>query len=525
MSAENKLPLKSISLITAIKLLAACVGLLQTIALASLFGATRTIEVFFAALTFQQLLAALTSSGQIGDLFTPIYHDIKVSHGSREAWAAFSAMTNVMLLFASIVAVGAALLARPISAALVPGFATEDLELTQKVFLSVAPLIVVMIGNSMLSNLLRAEHRYGLTESLQLAGRVANLVILLGLAPLVGVWALIVGMWVSAIILAIGQIWDMYRNGGEYKFVLSTSAFQPRTVLCKIPLSLTHVFAAQFFTFALTAGLSLLPEGSYAAFSYAQRLRAKFQGLVLQPVGIVFFNHFSESLSQGATKVRSFAEHALGLTLAVTAFSLAPIVASGDLLLAGLWGGPDFPPERIAQTHYVLCALTALLAINAQYLIARRTNLALKIVGPQFAASSSVITCTGFACYWLIPAYGLPGVVALQIATAAGTALTSLGVLAHYRRELLCLLPLKQTMQWIVTVAITICVVWTGRHFIGPVADVPAATQLVAGGLWAIASVLITCAVAHCLGIREFHDLSEKVLARSRRLLAQGAKA
>ena len=245
---------------------------MQTVVIAWLFGTTRTVEIFFAATTFQRLLLQLTSSGQIGDLFTPIFHDIQAQHGTEQARNAFSAMTNVMIVCATIVATIAALLAQPISTLLVPGFSEQSLTLTSKVFVVVAPIIVVLMANAMYSNLLRAEHRYGISESLALASRIINLAILICLAHTLGVWALVLGLWVSAIIRFFGQVFYVVREGPGHRLLFRTEHFHPRTVLFKIPLTFTHVFSAQFFAFALTASLSMLPEGSYAVYSYAKTI-------------------------------------------------------------------------------------------------------------------------------------------------------------------------------------------------------------------------------------------------------------
>lgn len=525
MSDGQKLPLKSVGWLTLLKLATAVVGLLQTIVIAWLFGVTRAVEIFFAATTFQQLLMQLTSTGQIGDLFTPIYHNIQAQQGAKPARDAFSAMTNVMVLCAAIVAAIAVLLAQPISSLLVPGFGEQDLALTARVFVAVAPIIVVMIANAMYSNLLRAEHRYGISEVLALTSRVVNLLILFCLASSLGVWALILGLWISALIHFLGQWWCAHRNNPQYRFILSSEHFHPRIVLFKLPLAFTHIFSAQFFVFALTATLTMLPEGSFATYSYAQRLRSKFQGLVLQPIGIVFFNHFSQSLAEGTAKVRSYAEHALGLTIAVVALCIVPIAAGGDLLLSGLWGSENFPPERIQESYWILCALTALLVFNAQYLIARRTNLALKVVGRQFAATGTVVILSAFACYWLIPRYGLVGAVVIQAVVAAGNAAVTLVVLSYVRRDLVCLIPLGLLLQWIVAVAVSVSFAWLLRSLIPQVESLSAMASIGAGAAVSTAGLVCLAVLSLALRIPEAHEILDKLRQKIRRAKNMQANA
>lgn len=515
--ANARLPLKSISWLTLLNLAAAGVGLLQTIAITWLFGATRTVEIFFAATTFQYFLLQLVNSGQIGDLFTPIYHDIEAQYGMRSARAAFAAMTNVMLLGAIVIALTAALLAQPIADLLVPGFSEADRLLTSRVFVVVAPLIVLLIINSMYSNLLRAEHRYGVAEVLALISRIVNLAVLVGLASALGIWAMILGLWISALIHLVGQCWWVHRSGPGHSFRLSTEQFRPRTVLVKLPLTFTHILSAQFFAFAFTANLSMLPEGSLAVYNYAQRLRGKFQGLVLQPIGIVFFNHLSQSLSRAATNVRKYAEQALSLTLAMTSFCFVPIAAGGDLLLAGLWQSEAFPPARIEQSYWILCVLTGLLVFNSQYLITRRTNLALKLVGRQYAATGTVVMFAALSCYWVIPKFGLLGAVAVQVVVAFANTAASVTVLASKRRDLVCLLPLNKLCRWAVAIVISISFAWLIRGFLPTQNSLERPAQIVIGTVLSAAGLFSLAALSLAFRIPEAQEIFGKLRAKLNR--------
>ena len=68
---REKLSLKSAGWLSIINLGLALVGILQTIVIARVFGASREIEIYFAATTFLMLMMKVSSAGQIGDLFEP----------------------------------------------------------------------------------------------------------------------------------------------------------------------------------------------------------------------------------------------------------------------------------------------------------------------------------------------------------------------------------------------------------------------------------------------------------------------
>ena len=470
MSEAPRLPLQSVSWLTFLNVFSAIFGVAQTIIVASLFGATRIIEVYFAATTFQLLLLSLTNSGQIGDLFTPLFHEVRTRHGEYEARRAFSAITNVMLLVAALTAVVAIPLAAPISRILVPGFDAADLLLCARVFRAVAPLIVVQIANSMLRNLLQAEHRYGVDESITLVSRIINLILLIVLCQHLGIWALILGLWAGALGRCIGMLGYSWRNGWRHSWVFRTSHFSPKSVLLKMPLTFQHIFASQFFSFALTAGLSYLPQGSFATYQYAKQLHAKLSGIVLRPIGIVFFNHLSESLASGdeysAAKLSGFGRHALRLTVGIVALATTLIAVAGDLILWVLWGGEKFPPDRIHETWLILVALTAMLILNGQYLVARRTNLALKSVGRQYFVTGSVLVLAGLMCYWLIPVYGVWGAVLIQVISVAGTTFLSTSLTWFTRNELAVVIPLTELARWLAAAIVAISLTfWIRSQF------------------------------------------------------------
>lgn len=489
----------------------AVVGLVQTLLIAWLYGSTRSVEIFFAATTFQMMFVKLSASGSMGALFTPIYHSILTNHGHDEARAAFSAMTNVMVISALVLAAIAITFAEQISAALVPGFSAEDLALTAKAFVAVAPLIVVAMINSMGSNLLRAEHKYGVTASLNLVSRILNIAVLIAFARAFGIWALILGVWASSITMLLGQLWFLHQTGRCFSLRLGTKYFTPRSVLSKIPLTFSHLLSAQFFTFALTASLSVLPAGTFAAYSYAQRLYSKIQGFILEPIGIVFFNHFSQKLAQQIASVRALAEHALSLTAAATTLCFVPVFSGGDLLLSGLWGGENFPPDHIEQSHYVLAVLTALLVVDAQYLVARRTNFSLQYVGHQYLSSGIVLIISAALCYWLIPKYGLVGVVVVHTFSSIAKAAVSLAVLASVRRDLVCIAPWDKLGRWVLAAIMSISFAWMIRGFM-PIADAQTSASKLAIGMVVASSGLISVyLLSLAMKIPESQELLAKI--------------
>ncbi len=524
MAGEKRLSFKSLGWLTTINVVVAIVGVVQTVVIAAVFGVSRTIEIFFAATTFLAFLQQLAASGQLGDLFTPIFHDLQVSSGKQSARDAFSAMTNVMFLLSSVIALAAALLSDQFARLLVPGFSQEDIALCGDVFFATAPLIMLQVVNGMYSNFLRAEHYYGVEETLGLVSKIANLIVLLTLGWTLGIWALIIGLWVAAIIALTGQIIFTFRKGYRFRLGFSTAEFNPRTVLMKVPYTFLHTGASQFFVFAQTSAFSFLPPGPYATYSYAARLQAKFQGIILRPIGLLFFNKFSQALAEGALRVRSYADHALSLSVALVSVFAVPIACAGDLLLMGLWGGKQFPLEDIKDAHLVLVVLTYLLLGIAQYLVSRRTNLAMKVVARQFAASGVVMLLAGLACYWLIPLYGIWGALWVQLLSTVGTCISTLIVLWCVDKEMVSIIPIRKWLAWLIASAIAIGITLALRKSLGPSLDAERWLVLTAAVAYGLISVSICLVASWLMRIEESTEIMSKIVTTfHKRKLASSA--
>ena len=513
-SKNKKLSFKSLGWMTIINIVAVGVSLAQTIAVAAIFGATRSIEIFFAATTFLMFLQQIASAGQIGDLFTPIFHDLQVSGGNKVARDAFSAMTNTMALVGLVISVLAVIFSTWFANVMVPGFSADDIALCAQVFAVTAPLLLLQIVSGMFSNFLRAEHHYGVEESLSFISRVSNFVILIVFGWRFGLWALIAGLWVSTLIGLIGQTTYAFSKGYRYRFLLATEDFKPKAVLAKVPYAFSHIIFSQFFSFALTRAFSHLDAGPFAIYGYAKRLQVRFQGVLLKPVGVLFFNRFSQELAEGAERVRSLAVHTLALSVALVAISLAVIAPTGDLLLMAVWGGKNFSAEQIDVCHAVLIALIFLLFGSAQYLVSRRTCLALKIVARQFAASGIVMLICGLSCFWLIPTYGIWGAVAVNFIASIGTSLGSLLLLWFVRRDLAVWLPVGKLLAWIFAAGIAIAATTGIRQAIGIQLSDGRWPLLLAAGVLGFFSVSLCIGISWLMGIEETRDTALRIRTR-----------
>ena len=241
---------------------------------------------------------------------------------------------------------------------------------------------------------------------------------------------------------------------------------------------------------------------------------------MLQPIGIVFFNRVSQSIAEGADHVRELSRHALALSVAAATLCVVPVICGGDFLLQGLWGSEKFSLSQIHDTHLALVILVALLVGNAQYLITRRTNLALKVVARQYIASGLVQIAAGLLCRWLTPSFGLWGAVGLQVFAVVLMAFASLLVLQSENKSLVSVMPIRKSFLWLIagsasvlaTMLIRSCCAFgfTENRF---------EMVLVATG-FAVVSLMCCLTFSWLMGIPESREIASKVRGRLLRKFA-----
>ena len=487
----------------AINVASTVIGFAQTIAIGSLFGATRTIEIFFAAMTLLATLQQLTNMGQVSAIFTPIFHDVRNEHGVAESRRAASAMVNTMVAFTTFLAFFAMVFSGGIASMLVPGYQPKEIVLCSQVFFILSPLIVARIYSGVCGGVLRAEKQFFVTELVLFLSRLVNLVVLLLLASSTGIWALVWGVWAATGVEFIGLSVVLFWKGYRPSIKFYTDQFSPMIVITKVPFSFAHILANQFAVFVSTAAFSTLDAGPYAIFRYAKLIHAKIQGAILQPVAVVFFNQFSDAKSTGQKNEVKLSEQAFGLAFAIVSLYMSAIIVSGDFILAGLFGGEKFTLLQIQQCYVVIVCLALLLVVNVHYLVAQRANLASKVIFPQYTATSVVLFLSGVASYWIIPAFGLWGGLAIHVASVVGAAGVSMLVMKHYNPQIKATISTKKLGKWFLCVLSTTVIFFAIRSVLG--------LSLSANRwqLFFIAAILGASAVTVCTGLALMMGLSE----------------
>ncbi len=503
---------RNIATLTALNVLGALVGLGASLVTAYFFGTRRALEVYFAASTLEILVQKLTQTGQVAEVFLPIYHRIRQRAGQEAAQEAFAVLTNWVLLAVAGLAAGLWLAAPWLIRLLVPGFSAEDHALGTLMFRCLLPVLGLQVASELVHTLANAESWFGRPEAVAVGARSAMLLSMILLAGPLGTWSMVASTWVGLTLQAAGLLWMLKRMGYRHRFRLRSEHFRPAEVFGKLASTWGYVGCTQVYLFALNAGLSFLPQGTYAVFKYVQQIYDKTSGILLRPVSIVFFTHLSEAMARGAQNVRQLARAALARCLAIVALASVAVWAGGKPLLAALWGADRFGAAELDLAANLLGLFYILLLAVSLSLIVRKTMMSLGYVHRQYWVSATVVLMSALAGWLLIGRYGVAGVMLTVGLAEIGLGLAPLGVLLLVRREVAFFYPLGTVAKWLPA-----CLAGLSAAY--------AAQWLAAGQQWGggrIGSLLWACvlgglgtgvafAVAWLVGVPEVREVTRRI--------------
>ena len=355
--------MNSILKLFSLKFISSVLGVLSSIITVRLFGASRLIEVYFAAQSLVYLVTSLTQSGQLAEIFLPEYHKLKVKSG-KLAFIGLSVVINRFFLWGVFIICVVFLCAPLLIQLIVPGFSIEEQQQAVLIFRVLLPYLLLQLFNSFFITVLNAEKKFGRAEFLSISNIIINISLLLMLYNYIGIWALVISVMTGKVVEFIFYWSQLYKIGFRHRFVLSKEGFNHKSFFKTMQSTIMYVGATQVYSVVLTAGISFLPEGTFAIFKYVQGLSGKIKGLVIQPFMTIFFTTYS-SLLQSARSVKDEFNKYFTSILAVNTVTIIGILLLGDVFIEILWGGRKFTPENIQLAYVFLIVYSFSIFLSA----------------------------------------------------------------------------------------------------------------------------------------------------------------
>ena len=441
--------LNSIGLLTVLNVAGFVGTLLYSILVAYFFGTSRGVQVFFAASGLQVSVLALSQTGQLSELFLPIYHRIREEAGKAQALIAFSVIINWVIVLASIGGAALWLISGVLAQLRVPGFSGDEINLCANMFRAMLPALLLQVFCSFAVTVGNAERMFGRPETAGLAGRIVSLLLVLLLAGSVGPWALVIAFWGNQIVVAAGLVLILRSIGLRHRLTLGSPFLSFRELVRGLSWSVSNTLFLQLWAFAFDAALSHVPGGGFAIYKYVNTLAQKAKGVVLRPVSVVLFTDFSEAHVGGGTGVKRSLSSALAFVLAGCTIVSAGVAGAGYETFRAMWR--TFTDEELLVATVLAFGLFSLMVLAGVWQLYRKYLVAQGQLGLAYVCFSVSLILASAMVGVFVSRGGLWG--ALGAVGVFNLLLVACPIIGWWllRREILPFLTARQVFSWVIS--------------------------------------------------------------------------
>ncbi len=402
-------------------LLSKVLGLVREMMIARAFGTSGTLDAYYAAFNFPDLLFALIPGGALASIFIPVLTTSITRGGEKEGWRFASAVVNDVLLVVGFLSALGALFAQPLVALVVaPGFDPARQALTADLMRIVFVSTTIFSASGVVISILHAHQHFLLPA---LAPALYNASIIGGaiwLAPRFGIYGLAYGVLIGSVLHLAIQVPGLVRYQARYAptFGIGHAGLSELLRLFGPRLVTLGVVRVNFLV--LTNLASRLGEGSVSALNYAYLLMQFPESLIGTAIALAIFPTLTQLASQGqAPALRRLFSRGLAaiLVLAVAAAAVFGLFARPIVQIVfqrGAFGAAAVDSVAFALQFYAL----AIVGESALELCARVFYAQHDAKTPMWAAlSASVVNL--LLSFVLVEPLGIGG---LALARAAALA-------------------------------------------------------------------------------------------------------
>jgi len=274
-------------------------GLVRDRLLAGHFGATRDLDIYFAAFRVPDFVYGILIMGGISAVFLPIFSEYFKKEDQKKAWQFANNLLNCFLILLIFICAILAIFTPWIIELIAPGFSLEDkkeaIALTRIMFLS--PIIFGI--SSIFSGVLHYFDRF---LAYSIAPVLYNLGIIFGIVyffPIFGLYGLAYGVILGAFLHLLIQIPAAINCGYKYLPLLNFRNFGLIKVFRLMIPRTIGAAAYHVNLIVITAIASTLAAGSITIFNFANNLQYFPIGLIGVSFSIAAFPALSRAWASG----------------------------------------------------------------------------------------------------------------------------------------------------------------------------------------------------------------------------------
>jgi putative peptidoglycan lipid II flippase len=286
--------LRSAALVAGLALLAKITGLVLDVIVAAQFGTSPEMDAFLVAATISSLLFVWLNN-PIRVIFVPFFSQNLATLGERVAWENASTLMNTSIILFFIIAAVGWLLSPFLVWLVAPGFSQEMSGLAADLT-RLTMLTVVFLGLAkILSGVFHSYERFGWPGMVGTVDNFVNILLIVLLAPSLGIYALAVGTVLGTMVQALVQTSILWKFRSYYKPQVDLkNPTLHRMARVSLPLFIgasgTRLGKVTDRIFA-----SFLQPGSLSALTYGHRLTYTAFELFVDSLTTVLFPFFSKA--------------------------------------------------------------------------------------------------------------------------------------------------------------------------------------------------------------------------------------
>lgn len=295
--SEQKTIGKATGVIAIFIMLSRLLGLVRDRLLASTFGASVDLDIYFAAFKIPDFIYSMILAGGVLVALLPIFSDY-YSKNKEQAWGLINNIINAFLLILAVISLFFIIFTSQIINLILPGldpsYLNEAIMLTRIIFFG-----VFFFGlSSIFSSILNYFNRFLIYS---LAPILYNIGIILGivfLAPIWGIYGVAFGVLIGAFLHFFIQFLASKSYGYKYKLVLDFRFKGLKEFFTLIFPRAIAAAASQFNFIIITAIASTIAIGAISIFNFANNLRFLPVGFIGISFATALFPHLSKSATE-----------------------------------------------------------------------------------------------------------------------------------------------------------------------------------------------------------------------------------
>ena len=509
-------------IVTGAYLASRVLGWLRVVVFATMYGASSSLDAYYAAFRVPDALFQLVAAGAIGSALVPVLSALFAEHRDDAAWRVVSNLLDLLVASLLVLTIVLEILAPWLVPLITPGFGPAETELTVELtrLMLLSPMFLAL--GAVVGSALNARGRFAAAAWAPLLYNVAIIGAALLLSRSMGVTALAVGVVVGAALSLAVQLRPLVAAGLRFEWrVRLPDPPTHRVLLLALPRAI-GLGATQITFLVNTTLASLLGTGAIVAYNVAFTVYQIPIGVIGVPLGIVLLPSLSRTHALGEhTEFSRLLVRGLRLLLYVMLFVTTVTIVLRTEIVTLLFNYGRFGTPAVDETAQTLMFFMLGLAADSLVVLLARAFYAGQDTRTPVAAALVAVAVNVVVSLATVGRFGLSG-LALGIAAGAWVEAVILSVILARRTAGIRLAPLAGAALLFLVGAVLAAGASVGIMALFPGATVEEGkvVLLVQTSLAALAASIVYVGYSLVLRIPELGDTLRLLRASLRREVA-----